>query len=168
MEALKQILERLSQYNIVTNILPGAILCIILKYLVGYDLFFTGEWLLLGILFYFVGVINNRVGAVIIRPFFKWIHFIKPKPYSEYVRAEKKDVKLLTITTESSVFRSYVAVCFLSLLSILYKTIAEHCSFIANHTVLILLILLFILFAFSYRKQVKYAHDRIGIINEDE
>ena len=38
MDIIKLIFDKLSQYNFLTNILPGTVLCIILKNLVGYDL----------------------------------------------------------------------------------------------------------------------------------
>lgn len=37
MEVVKIIFDKLSQYNFLTNILPGTVLCIILKFLVGYN-----------------------------------------------------------------------------------------------------------------------------------
>ena len=37
MEALKLLVDKLSQYNFLTNILPGTVLCLILKHS-GYDI----------------------------------------------------------------------------------------------------------------------------------
>lgn len=166
MDTPKLIIDKLSQYSFITNILPGAILCIILKYLVGYDLFFTNDWVLIGIIFYFVGMVNNRVGSVIIMPILRWTRFIKLKPYAEYISAEKKDEKITTLSLESTAFRSYISVCFLSLLSMLFKTLSDRSEFINNNTSLILLLLLFILFLFSYRKQIRFVRDRIDNANK--
>ena len=166
METLKLIFDKLSLYNLVTNILPGAVLCIIFKYCIGYDLFVSDNWFLLGILFYFIGMINNRVGSIVLMPLFKWTHFIKLKPYQEYVSAEKKDETITTLSTESTVFRSYTAVCFNSLITMLFKTIADRCVFLSNHSTLLLLILLLLIFAFSYKKQLRFVQKRISIANE--
>ena len=37
MEALAAFLGRISNYNLLNNLIPGAILSVLLKYLVGYD-----------------------------------------------------------------------------------------------------------------------------------
>ena len=66
MDAIKAILEKLSSYNILTNIIPGAVLCVVLRYLVGYDLFADNNWFVLGVLFYILGVINNRFSSLVI------------------------------------------------------------------------------------------------------
>lgn len=54
MDIIKLIFDKLSQYNFLTNILPGTVLCIILKNLVGYDLIPT-DYYQAGIVFLFRG-----------------------------------------------------------------------------------------------------------------
>lgn len=48
MEALKLLVDKLSQYNFLTNILPGTVLCLILKHS-GYDIISFDNWYLTGI-----------------------------------------------------------------------------------------------------------------------
>lgn len=52
MEILKLVIDKLSQYNFLTNILPGTVMCVILKYLVGYDLI-PDDYYQAGIVFLF-------------------------------------------------------------------------------------------------------------------
>lgn len=50
MDGINLLVDKLSRYNLVTNILPGSVLFIILKYYIGYS--FRGvmqEWFLVGI-----------------------------------------------------------------------------------------------------------------------
>ena len=61
MDTIKAILEKISSYNILTNIIPGAVLCVVLRFLVGYDVFTGQNWFVLGVIFYIIGVINNPV-----------------------------------------------------------------------------------------------------------
>jgi hypothetical protein len=60
MDTSKLIVEKLSQYNFITNILAGTILCVVLRYIIGYDLLVTDPYLS-SIIFYFVGIVVNRV-----------------------------------------------------------------------------------------------------------
>lgn len=87
MDTFKTIIDKVSQYNIITNILPGTILCIVLKYLVGYEII-VDEPYLNGFIFYFAGMINNRIGSLLIEPFCKWTHIVKFANYSDYIDAE--------------------------------------------------------------------------------
>ena len=161
MESLNLLIDKLSQYNFLTNVLPGTVLCIVLKYFVGYNLFVAEDWYLSGMVFYFVGMVNNRFGSLVVEPLMKLTHFVKFAPYTDFVKSEKKDTKISILSMENNVFRSYLSVFILSLLAYCYKyglaTICPHQ--ISKEP--ILLILLLLLFAFSYRKQTKYVRKRV-------
>lgn len=161
MDGLKLLIEKLSQYNFVTNILPGTVLCIVLKYVVGYDLFVTEDWYLMGIVFYFVGMVNNRVGSLVVEPLLLACKVIKKAPYSDFVAAEKKDAKITTLSMENNVFRSYISVCMIALLSLVYKRWFEVCQFMVNNKEVVLLVALLLLFVFAYRKQTSYVKKRV-------
>ena len=81
MDSLKLLIDRLSQYNFLTNILPGSVLCVVLKYMVGYDLFVTGDWYQMGVIFYFVGMVNNRFGSIFVEWVLKETSFVKFASY---------------------------------------------------------------------------------------
>ena len=68
MEVIKLLVDKLSQYNFLTNILPGTVLCLILKH-IGYDIIPFENLYLTGIVFYFIGMVNNRFSSLII----EWI-----------------------------------------------------------------------------------------------
>lgn len=163
MDAIKAILEKISNYNILTNIIPGAVLCVILQYLVGYDLFAGNNWFVLGVLFYILGVINNRISSLVIGPFLTWIKFVKPCSYKEFIKTENVDPKVTVLSTENNVFRSYIAVFCLSLLALLYKTVLSNWAILSDNINLVVLVILVILFAFSYRKQTKLLSQRIAM-----
>lgn len=161
MEILKLLIDKLSQYNFLTNIIPGTVLCIVLNYLVGYDMFVNEDWYLMGIVFYFVGMVNNRFGSLVVEPLLKYSHFVKFAPYTDFVTAEKKDAKITTLSMENNVFRSYISVFVLSLLAYGFKfgmSIINPCQNTQN---VLLIIMLLLLFAFSYRKQTKYVKNRV-------
>ena len=161
MEGLKLILDKLSQYNFMTNMLPGAVLCIALKYVVGYDLFVSTNWLMVGIIFYFVGMINNRFGSLFVEWFLKTCHIVQFAPYGDFVKAEKEDGKITTLNMENNVFRSYISVCLLAILAWVYKFLCSKWTWLDEQTEWILLVLLLVLFVLSYRKQTKYVRARV-------
>lgn len=163
MDTIKAILEKISSYNILTNIIPGAVLCVVLRFLVGYDVFTGQTWFVLGVIFYIIGVINNRFGSLVIGPFLKWIHFVNPCSYKDYIKAENTDAKVAVLNTENNVFRSYVAVFTLSLIALLYKTVLSRWGFLSDNINVVILLLLVILFAFAYRKQTKMISERVKI-----
>lgn len=167
MEAINTLLEKISSYNLLTNIIPGAVLCAVLRYLVGYDLIVENNWLIIAVTFYIVGVINNRFGSVVIEPFLKWVRFIKRCSYEEFIEVEKTDHKLTTLSTENNVFRSYLAVFFLSMLAVLYRDVLSKWCFLADNIDIILIVLSVALFAFAYRKQTRIITQRVKIESKE-
>ena len=157
---MKFIFDKLSQYNFLTNILPGTVLCIILKNLVGYDLIPT-DYYQAGIVFYFVGMVNSRVGSLIIEPILKKICWIKFAPYPDFLKAEKIDPKLTVLSQENNVYRSYISVMFIAVMGYLYKNISLDWSKFMENEPLVLIVSLLILFLFAYRKQTSFVRKRI-------
>jgi len=160
MEVLKIVLDKLSQYNFLTNIIPGTILCIILKYLIGYDMMLTDTYLA-GILFYFVGMVNSRVSSLLVEPFLKWVKWLVFAPYSDFVRAEKADVKISVLSQENNTYRAYVSVMFISLGAYIYRNYIAVFEFINQHETAMLLLLLALIFLLAYRKQTNYVRKRV-------
>ena len=81
MDGLKIFVEKLSQYNFLTNILPGTILCMILTYCVGYNFLISDNWYLQGVVFYFIGIVNNRFGSLVIENLLKKLRLVKEVLY---------------------------------------------------------------------------------------
>lgn len=125
---------------------------------------FEGQpWFIQGVVFYIIGVINNRFGSLVIDPFLKWIHFVNPCSYKDYIKAENTDSKVAVLNTENNAFRSYIAVFTLSIFALLYKTVFSSWDFLSNNINIVIFILLVILFAFSYRKQTRIISQRVKI-----
>lgn len=161
MEGIKTLIDKLSQYNFVTNILPGTVLCLMLKHIVGYDLFVTNEWYQMGIIFYFVGMVNNRFSSLVIELTMKKTKIVKFSNYKEFIAAEKKDSKITILSMENNVFRSYISVCTISLIASLFKLIADNVNWIDEWKMQFLLVALLLLFMLSYRKQTSYVRERV-------
>ena len=164
MDGLKIFVEKLSQYNFLTNILPGTILCMILTYCVGYNFLISDNWYLQGVVFYFIGIVNNRFGSLVIENLLKKLNVIKFTPYEDFVQAEIKDSKIAVLSTDNNTFRSCVSLCILSIIALLFKVLESNCTLIANcdckYKTLVLMILILVLFVFSYHKQTAYVNKR--------
>jgi len=160
MEIGKMILDKLSQYNFLTNILPGTVLCILLHYLVGYNLLLS-DYYLAGILFYFSGMVNSRFSSLIVEPLLRGLRIVVFAPYPDFLKAEKQDTKLTVISQENNTYRSYASVMIIVLLAYLYKKTLVNIEIIGNNEIVILLASLTLLFVFSYRKQTNYVKKRV-------
>lgn len=109
--------------------------------------------------FYFVGVVNNRFGSVVVEWFLKYAQIISFIPYKTFIEAEKRDDKITTLSMQNNMFRSYVAVFVLSLIAFVYKELAP--DWLIKIQIPVLLVCLLILFLISYRKQTNYVIERV-------
>ena len=131
-----------------------------MKYIVGYDLI-PDDYYQAGIVFYFVGMVNSRVGSLVIEPILKAISWVKFAPYSEFLRAEKEDAKLTILSQENNVFRSYISLMFISILGYIYKSCSLDLRLSLNNESLVLIVILFVLFLFAYKKQTSFVRKRV-------
>lgn len=172
MDGLKVIIEKLSQYNFLTNILPGTILSVVLTYWVGYNLLEVDDWYLQGIIFYFVGLVNNRFGSLVVEPLSKKCKIVKFAKYTDYLKAEKKDDMIRTLNTENNVFRSCASLCMLAIIAQLLSLLEKNWNWLHNlpneHKTICILAAILVLFGFSYRKQTSYIKKRVDKVNESD
>lgn len=167
MEALAAFLGRISNYNLLNNLIPGAILCVILKYLVGYDLMNVGTLELL-VIFYFVGMINGRIGSLIVEWILKKVHLVTFRDHKLFVAAEQKDKKIVYLSETNNMYRSMISVAFTALVVKVYHVGADLQWNWGNITEWVVLVAMLILFACAYRKQTKYIVSRIDYHTESK
>ncbi len=160
MEAFSAVLGKISNYNILNNLIPGAILCVVFKYLVGYDFMNVGILELI-VIFYFAGMINSRIGSLVLEPLLKKIKWVTFRDHHSFVEAEQKDKKLNSLVEVNNMYRSIVSIGFTSLIVKFYYVGVEQQWNFGNVSEWILLVALLLLFAFAYKKQTKYIVSRI-------
>jgi len=153
-------MEKISSYNLFNNLLPGAVFSFIVKDigkipLVNDNVFITF------FMFYFIGVTVSRIGSLIIEPILKFLKIINFKPYSEFVIATDNDSKLETLSETNNMYRSFVSLVFSIGVIEGYKLVLEksEISEIINGAIIILILML--IYIFSYRKQTNYISKRI-------
>ena len=164
---MNNIIEKIGSYQIMTNLLPGALLGIILKSFFCLPLLTTstGEEILI---YYFLGLTVNRIGSLLIKPILEKIKFIRKVSYPEYMKAEKTDDKLSVLSETNNFFRTILA-CFILIPIIgLTRAIVVNTGLPNRVCQWILLFLLSILFLFSYRKQTFFVTERTETINKQK
>ncbi len=157
---MEKFLEKLSSYNILNNLFPGAVYCFLMRVMCSVN--FTSDNIISDILiFYFVGMIISRVGSVVIEPIYKKIKIVSFAEYPKYIEAEKKDAKIVVLSETNNTYRTMVALCIVVLLSMLAIFIFNLLDWNKRAIVYITIGLLAILFSLSYRKQTKYVKSRV-------
>ena len=170
---LKQIVDKISSYNIFNNLYPGILLCYLLKVIFGINVL-SDNWLENLILFYFVGMVISRIGSLIIEPIMKKIR-IKKKPllefssYSDYERASNEVPLVATLSETNNTYRTLLSCFICTLILKICVVVNQACveksfTFFQDNKDWIILILLIILFASSYVKQTSYVRKRVESI----
>ena len=167
MEALAALFGKISNYNILNNLIPGAILCVVFKYLVGYDFMSVGTLELI-VIFYFVGMVNSRIGSLLLEPLLKKVHFVTFRDHKQFVAAEQKDKKIVYLNETNNMYRSMISVSFTALLVKFYYVAVENCWDFGDVTQWVVLFGLLAIFALAFRKQTKYNVSRIDYHTESK
>lgn len=157
---MKDILDKITSYNLFNYLLPGVIFVVILDKFTIYSL--TQENLVVGaFIYYFVGLVISRFGSLIIEPFLKLVYFLKFADYTDFVSASKVDPKIEAFSEVNNMYRTFTAMLILLLLFKGYECLAVKIPMLSQYTAPILVITLLIMFLFSYRKQTGYITKRI-------
>lgn len=157
----KEILEKLSSYNLFNNLFPGILFVYIVSKLTNFNLIMENN--LIGAFFYyFVGIVISRFGTLIVEPVLKKIRFIKFADYKDYIVASEKDSKIDILSEQNNMFRTIISLLIFVLLSTLYAKITICFCIPVKATLTGLVIGLLILFLFSYRKQTNYIRKRVN------
>ena len=165
---MKEIIDKISSYNLFNYLFPGIIFVIILREITNYDL--VQEDNILGaFLYYFIGLIISRFGSLIIGKILqsKKFKFIKFADYSEFILASDKDKKIELFSEINNMYRTLISLFCLLLFSILYQKISDWLNISESLSYILLIISLIILFVFSYRKQTSFITKRVATRNKE-
>lgn len=161
------ILEKLDSYQILTNLLPGTFFGFTLNFFLGLTLPTqnVGEDV---IVYYFIGLIINRIGSLVVEPILKKLRFIKYASYPDFVKAVKADSKIDTLSEMNNYTRSLLtSVLLLPVIRILQALSLKWMWFSLNWE-WGSIALFIVLFLFAYRKQTNYVRKRVETVNSHE
>ena len=111
--------------------------------------------------YYFIGLIISRIGSLIVEPILKKIKFVKFADYKDFVSVSEKDEKLEILSESNNMYRTFISTFLILMFLKLYFLLTSNFSFLNEWNSWILVVLLLIMFLFSYKKQTKYITARI-------
>jgi len=162
---MKEILDKISSYNLFNYLLPGVLFVVISNKFTDYNLILDNE--IIGVfVYYFIGMIVSRFGSIIIEPILKITSFVKFADYKLFVSASKKDDKIELFSEVNNTYRTIIAMVFLLLVLKAYNYLQVICCISENSSFLIAMVLILAMFLFSYRKQTSYLTKRIEANNK--
>ncbi len=161
---MKDLLDKISSYNLFNYLLPGILFVCISKYLTDYN-FIQDNDFIGAFLYYFIGMVISRFGSLFVEPILKRISFLKFADYKSFVSASKKDDKIELFSEINNTYRTITAMFILLLLVKAYNHFQVLWNIPQSVTTLILAVLILVMFLFSYRKQTSYITKRIDANN---
>ena len=157
---MKDLLEKLSSYNLFNYLLPGIVFVVILKGITSYSL--LQENFVIGVfVYYFIGLVISRFGSLVIEPLLRKLTFLKFADYKEFVSVSKKDEKIELFSEINNMYRTLCSMFILLILLKFYEWMEIQTPILKDWSNYILITLLLFMFLFSYRKQTQYITKRI-------
>lgn len=164
---MKDLLEKLSSYNLFNNFFPGILFAALVDQTTSYK-FLINEIVVGVFLYYFYGIVIGRVGSLVIEPLFKRLRIIRFASYPDFIKASQKDNKIELLSESNNMYRTLISVFFCLLLLMAFEKLGQHVALIGNQSHLIGAVFLILLFAISYRKQTGYIRSRVLHLVEKE
>jgi len=159
---MKELLDKLSSYNIFNYLLPGVLFVVLLDKFTTYSL--IQDNLILGVfVYYFIGLVVSRFGSLVIEPILKNTSFVKFAPYAHFVAASKSDSTLEILSEVNNMYRTLASMLVLLLLCSAYQSVETALPLLKPWDKYTITILLLIMFLLSYRKQTEYVRKRIEV-----
>jgi len=165
---MKDILSKLSSYNIFNYLFPGVIYSVITTELTCYNIIIKNIFIAFFV-YYFIGLIISRIGSLVVEPLLKKIPFIVFTDYKDFVIASKKDDKIEILSEVNNMYRTIISLSFSIIITLAFNDfLGKYVSgFRYSHVIYYIgLIILMILFIFSYKKQTDYIKKRVSAIIE--
>ena len=157
---MDQLANRISSYNLFNYLFPGTVFSVLADQFTSLSL--IRENLLEALFFYyFIGMVISRIGSLVIEPILKRARFVQFADYDRYVEASKGDDKIELLSEVNNTYRTLSSSLLLLLLLKVYNDLLMNPGNgfeLLNYSILLLLFLLFI---FSYRKQTTYITKRV-------
>lgn len=159
---MNEFLSKLSSYNIFNYLLPGVVFAVAADTFTNYAL--VQSDLVIGVfVYYFIGLAISRFGSLVLEPLLRKLSFLHFADYAEFVAASEADPKIELLSEINNTYRTLCSAVLLVGLLRLYQAIEVCLPGLQDWTDTILLVLLVVMFLFSYRKQTEYITKRVKV-----
>ncbi len=159
---MDKILDKLSAYNIFTNLFPGVVYCFMASEFFGLSLI-QEDLVVAAFLYYFCGMVISRVSSVVVEPLMTMSGFVVYANYGEYVAASNADKLIGQLLETSNSYRSVVAMVVCLLGTGVWTEVASGWSAFGAVSHYVLLLALIVLFSLAFRKQTQYIAKRVAL-----
>lgn len=157
---MNELLTKLSSYNLFNYLLPGVLFAILASETTPHQ--FIQKDIITGVFFYyFLGLVVSRFGSLVIGPLLKGLSFIKFADYKAFVAASKKDAQIEVLSEANNTYRTLCSLFSLLIVLKLYARIEARLPFLREWDATLLIVSLFVMFLFAYRKQTSFVVKRI-------
>ena len=158
---MKDLLDKLSSYNVFNYLLPGVLFAVFVDRVTSLQV--LQKDLVIGIfLYYFLGSIVSRIGALAVEPLLRSVGFITFAPYEDFVRAAKLDPKLEILSEANNMYRTICALMISVAAVASYDYTARYFAILRAAAPVVCIVGVLILFLLSYRKQTSYITKRVA------
>lgn len=163
---MNEILSKISSYNLLNYLLPGAVFSVVA------ELFglvpAPAEIIEKLIWFYFIGMVISRLGSLVLEPLLKKIAFVKYSDYADYLNACQADGKLEVMVEASNTYRTLASAFAALVLCFCWISLADYFAVSTNAQGGLAVLLLFILFVVSFQKQASFITKRVERIRDQQ
>ena len=164
---MKDLLDKLSSYNIFNYLLPGVLFSVIADKITVYHIIQPN--MILGVfLYYFIGLLISRIGSLVVESVLKYIGFVSFASYSDFVATSKVDSKLELLSEVNNMYRTFISLSLCLILIKVFEYLSNKFQFVKDWQVEIFIVSLLVLFLFSYKKQTAYITKRISTWNRKD
>lgn len=158
---MKEILDKISSYNLFNYLLPGVIFALIVEKLTSHPL--LGEDIATNaFIAYFAGLSVSRFGSLVVEPILRKIGLLKFVNYSSYVVASKKNPKIELFSEINNSYRTLSSMLILTLMLKGWQLIENKWTTLQAISPYLLVGSLLALFLSSYKKQTEYIVKRVA------
>lgn len=173
---VKNMIEKISSYDILNNLLPGIIFCSIVERTTRIQIFAGEIWEKI-FLYYFAGMIISRIGSIFIKKILKSIkvcnkktkekeEFLKFAPYGDYIEASEANPFIKVLNETNNIYRTIIAMMVVVMGAKIYDwliyDLIDNFGIAGNNLIfLITCLAVIILFIYSYKKQTDYIRGRV-------
>lgn len=158
---MKEILDKLTSYNLFNYLLPGVIFAVIAEHITRFS--FKQQDIIIGaFVYYFIGLVISRVGSLVIEPALKWLRLVRFAEYKDFVAAARSDARLEVLSEQNNSYRTLCSTFLLLLALKLYDRLSASFPATTQHQTTVLLAALSLMFLFAYRKQSTYITRRVA------
>lgn len=157
---MKDLLDKLSSYNIFNYLFPGILFSIFVDSLTSFHI--AQKNLVTGVfLYYFLGSLVSRVGSLFVEPLFRKSNLMDFASYDDFIKASKVDQKIELLLEVNNMYRTICALMVSVAAVVLYARAATYCPALKAAIHWVVIIGIFALYLLSYRKQTNYIVKRI-------